>query len=148
MTSDAKHYVAPSLPTVIDCMREALRSAEVLPGDIDAVNAHAASTNVGDATEHKALTAVFGEGFAQPVCANKSQIGHTMGASSAIEAILAVEGMSRDTLLPTINYQVDEKIPLDAVSGGARNLRHKRVLSNSFGFGGCNVCLVLVHEES
>jgi 3-oxoacyl-[acyl-carrier-protein] synthase II len=142
MTSDAKHYVAPSLPTVVACIREALASAGVAPEEIGAINAHAASTGVGDATEVKALTAIFGDGFEQPVSANKSQIGHTMGASSAIELILAIEGMRRGVLLPTINHLPDPELSLDVVAEGARVFAHDRVLSNSFGFGGCNVCLV------
>jgi 3-oxoacyl-[acyl-carrier-protein] synthase II len=143
MTSDAKHYVAPSLPTIVACIREALSSAGVGPGEIDAVNAHAASTGVGDATEVKALAAIFGDGFRLPVTANKSQIGHTMGASSAIELILAIEGMRRGVLLPTINHVPDPELALDVVAEGARAVPHGRVLSNSFGFGGCNVCAVV-----
>ncbi len=144
MTSDAKHYVAPNLPTIVTCIREAIRNAGVLNGDIDAVNAHAASTNVGDAVEIKALKEVFGDDHSLPVTANKSQIGHTMGASSGIEIILALEGMKHGVLLPTINYEPDTKLPtIDPVAEGARPFDHYRVLTNSFGFGGCNVCLVL-----
>lgn len=147
MTSDAAHYVAPSLPTITACMREAIRDAGLQPGDIPAVNAHAASTGVGDATEVKALRAVFGDDFRLPVSANKSQIGHTMGVSSAIELILACEGMRRGVLLPTLNYDPDPAIEIDAVAEGARSFEHDIVLSNSFGFGGCNVCLVLRRGE-
>jgi 3-oxoacyl-[acyl-carrier-protein] synthase II len=143
MTSDAKHYVAPSLPTVVSCIEEALADAGVEPGEIDAVNAHAASTNVGDATEVKALRKVFGDDQRLPVTANKSQIGHTMGASSGIEAVLAIEGIERGVLLPTVNYMPDPAIELDVVAEGARAHEHQLVLSNSFGFGGCNVCLVI-----
>ena len=75
--------------------------------------------------------------------ANKSQIGHTMGASSAIELILAIEGMRRGVLLPTVNHLPDPELPLDVVPEGARAFPHGRVLSNSFGFGGCNVCVVV-----
>lgn len=144
MTSDAKHYVAPSLPTIVSCMREAMDRAHVAPSEIDAINAHAASTNVGDATEIRALTEVFGDLERLPVSANKSQIGHTMGASSAIELILAMEGLRRNTLLPTINYIPDLKHPrVDLVQDGAREQDHHFVLKNSFGFGGCNVCMVV-----
>ena len=143
MTSDARHYVAPTLPTIIKCIEEAFLDADVRPRDIQAVNAHAASTGVGDATEVKALKEVFGDDFRLPVSANKSQIGHTMGASSAIELIIATEGIRRSVLLPTINYDPDPKLSIDVVSEGARPMDHHRVLSNSFGFGGCNVCLVV-----
>jgi 3-oxoacyl-[acyl-carrier-protein] synthase II len=143
MTSDAKHYVAPALPTIVTCMEEAIADAGIDAAAIDAINAHAASTNVGDATEVKALRRVFGDDRELPVTANKSQIGHTMGASSGIELVLAIEGIRRGVLLPTINYEPDQAIPLDPVAEGARACEHDRVLSNSFGFGGCNVCLVV-----
>jgi len=143
MTSDANHYVAPSLPTIVSAIREALSSAGIDPAGVDAVNAHAASTSVGDATEVQALREVFGGDHRLPVSANKSQIGHTMGASSAVEIILSLEGMRRGVLLPTVNHRPDPKVEVDAVGEGARARRHSRVLSNSFGFGGCNVCLVL-----
>jgi 3-oxoacyl-[acyl-carrier-protein] synthase II len=147
MTSDAKHYVAPSLPTIVTCVEQALASAGVAPSEVAAINAHAASTGVGDQTEVKALRAVLGDGFRQPVSANKSQIGHTMGASSAIELILAIEGMRRGVLLPTINHLPDPELAVDVVAEGARAFPHGRVLSNSFGFGGCNVCVVVRRGE-
>jgi 3-oxoacyl-[acyl-carrier-protein] synthase II len=144
MTSDAKHYVAPALPTIVGCIGDAIRDAGLTPQDIGAINAHAASTNVGDATEIKALEQVFGIGHGIPMSANKSQIGHTMGASSAIELVLSIEGLNRGLLLPTINYEPDSRLPeIDAVADGVRELKHQYVLSNSFGFGGCNVCLVI-----
>jgi 3-oxoacyl-[acyl-carrier-protein] synthase II len=147
MTSDAKHYVAPNLPTIVECIREALRDAGVEPHEIEGINAHAASTRVGDATEVEALDEVFGPDLRLPVTANKSQIGHAMGASSAIEIILAVEGMKRNLFLPTINYQADPKLGIDPVAEGARLREHRRVLANSFGFGGCNVCTVIGRGE-
>jgi len=90
------------------------------PKDIDAVNAHATSTKVGDKVEADALHNIFGKNI-PPVSANKSQLGHAMGASSAIEAILAMEGMIKETLLPTINYVPDPAIKIDCVAEGARN---------------------------
>ncbi len=144
MTSDAKHYVAPNLPTIVTCIREAIQDAGLETKDIDAINAHAASTNVGDAVEIKALSEVFGNEHNLPISANKSQIGHTMGASSAIEMILTLQGLERSLLLRTINYNPDPQMPaIDAVAEGARTFKHNRVLTNSFGFGGCNVCLVI-----
>ena len=85
---------------------------------------------------------VFGDPI-PPVSANKSQTGHAMGASSAIESIFAMEGMLSDTLLPTINYTPDPEIPIDCVAEGARSLAQEFVLKNAFGFGGCNSCIVL-----
>lgn len=144
MTSDAKHYVAPSLPTITTCIGQAIADSGLRPADIDAVNAHAASTQVGDAVEVTALAEVFGSTGIPPISANKSQIGHTMGASSAVEIILSLEGMTRGLLLPTLNYVPDPKmLKLDMVTEGADRLEHENILANSFGFGGCNVCLVL-----
>ncbi len=142
MTSDASHFVSPNLSTVQRCMEETIIHAGLQPEDIDAVNAHATSTRVGDKVEAAALNNIFGKNI-PPVSANKSQLGHAMGASSAIEAILAMEGMVRDTLLPTINYLPDPAIEIDCVAEGARKLRQEFVLKNAFGFGGCNSCVIL-----
>ncbi len=143
MTSDAKHYVAPNLPTIIACIRQAIATAGVSPEHIQAVNAHAASTSAGDKIEIEALAEVFGLDAAPAISANKSQIGHTMGASSGIELILAIEGIRRSRLLPTVNFERDPKMPALDIVSETRSLEHHRVLSNSFGFGGCNVCLVV-----
>ncbi len=141
MTSDASHFVAPRLETVARCMAGAVESAGTAPSDIDAVNAHAASTVIGDRVEHQALEAVFKNNI-PPTSANKSLFGHAMGASSAIESIFAVLGMINGVLPPTINYTPDPKLPLDCVSDGARSLDQEFVLKNAFGFGGCNACIV------
>jgi 3-oxoacyl-[acyl-carrier-protein] synthase II len=141
MTSDAHHFVMPYMETIRRCMTEAIRDAGVTPEDIDAVNAHATSTRIGDQVEFDALKAIFGE-LPPPVSANKSQIGHAMGASSAIETILALRGMDEGMLLPTINYQPDPEMPLDCVAEGARPISQEYLLKNAFGFGGCNACAV------
>jgi 3-oxoacyl-[acyl-carrier-protein] synthase II len=91
--------------------------------------------------EADVLREVFAGGV-PPVSAGKSQLGHAMGASSAVESILAMEGMRRGVLLPTINHWPDPEIALDCVSEGARALDQEFVLKNAFGFGGCNACLV------
>jgi len=142
MTSDAHHFVAPNLETVRRCINESLRDSGLATTDIDAVNAHGTSTKVGDKVEWEALRDVF-DNKIPPVSANKSQTGHAMGASSAIEIILAMEGMLKGRILPTINYLSDPEIPIDCVSEGARKLEQEYVLKNAFGFGGCNACLVL-----
>ena len=141
MTSDACHFVAPHLPTVTRCMAECIDRSGISSHDIDVVNAHATSTKVGDDVEYKALKAVFGDSL-PPVSANKSLIGHAMGASSAIEAIFAMEGMLQGVVPPTINYTPDPQLDLDCVADGARRLDQEYVLKNSFGFGGCNACIV------
>ncbi len=141
MTSDAHHFVAPNFETVKRCIVESIDNAGITPDDIDAVNAHGTSTKVGDKVEFDALKAVFGNDM-PPVSANKSLIGHAMGASSAIESIFAMEGMQKSTLLPTINYTPDPDMVLDCVPEGARSHDQEYVLKNSFGFGGCNSCIV------
>jgi 3-oxoacyl-[acyl-carrier-protein] synthase II len=146
MTSDAYHFVAPNLETVSRCIAQSIESAGIAPQDIDAVNAHAASTRVGDKVEFDALNAVF-HGRIPPVTANKSLIGHAMGASSAIETIFAMKGMLDEVLPPTINHRPDPEIALDCVSEGRRNLFQEYVLKNAFGFGGCNSCVVF-HRAS
>ena len=141
MSADACHVVAPNPVTVTRCMAESIRHAGITPAEIDAVNAHAASTKVGDQVEADALREIFGKKI-PPASANKSQLGHAMGATSAIESILAMEGMFRGVLLPTINHRPDPAIALDCVAEGARRLDQEFVLKNAFGFGGCNACLV------
>ena len=142
MTSDAHHFVAPNLQTVRRCISESLADAGLQVSEVNAINAHGTSTKIGDKIEWEALRDVFGSRI-PPVSANKSQTGHAMGASSAIELILAMEGMKRERVLPTINYRPDPEIPLDCVPEGARKLEQEYVLKNAFGFGGCNACLVL-----
>ncbi|KJS29966.1 MAG: 3-oxoacyl-ACP synthase [Desulfatitalea sp. BRH_c12] len=141
MTSDAHHFVAPHFETVRRCIQESIDQAGIPPEAIDAVNAHAASTRVGDKVEFDALRSVFGSHL-PPVSANKSLLGHVMGASSAIESILSFKGMLDEMLPPTINYQADPEMPIDCIPEGCRALGQTHVLKNAFGFGGCNACVV------
>ncbi len=141
MTADAYHAVMPNRVQVARCIAESLGHAGLAPEAVDAVNAHAASTKIGDRVEADALREVFG-GRVPPVTANKSQLGHAMGATSAVESVLAIEGMRRGVLLPTINHRPDPEIDLDCVAEGARRQDQTFVLKNAFGFGGCNACLV------
>ncbi len=141
MTSDAHHFVAPYFDTIRQCMVNALADAALAPEDIAAINAHAASTKVGDKTEYEALRAIFADKL-PPVSANKSLIGHAMGASSVIETIFALQGLEEGILPPTINYTPDPEIEIDCVAEGKRPLLQEFVLKNSFGFGGCNACAV------
>lgn len=141
MTSDAHHFVMPHKPTIERCMVEAIQDAGVEAKNIDAVNAHATSTRAGDKVEVEALRTVFADRL-PPVSANKSQIGHAMGASSIIETVFSLHGMEQGVLLPTINYLADPEIELDCVAEGPRSLDQQLVLKNAFGFGGCNACAV------
>lgn len=141
MTSDARHFVAPNFATVRQCMENAMADAGITPAEVAAINAHAASTKVGDKVEYDAITALFGK-KPPPVSANKSLIGHPMGASSVIESIFSFQGMRDGILPPTINYQPDPEIVIDCVANERRILEQEFVLKNSFGFGGCNSCAV------
>ena len=126
-------------------MRWALEDAGIGPEDIGYVNAHGTSTPTNDATETIAIKGVFGErAYSIPVSSTKSMIGHTLGASGAIESIACIKAIETGILPPTINYDTpDPDCDLDYVPNVARKvdgLQH--VLKNSFGFGGQNACLV------
>ncbi len=142
--SDANHFTRPNASTIIRAMRGAIDDAGLDPNDIGAVNAHGTSTPKGDSTEVECLRAVFGHRLPQvPVSANKSQVGHSLGASAAIEAALGIEAMRRGLVLPTVNHIPDPELAdLDVVPNAARNHAHEFFLSNSFGFGGTNCCIV------
>jgi len=141
MTSDAHHFVAPNYETVRRCVAQSIADAGIAPAEIDLVNAHAAATRIGDKVEYDALADVF-QGRIPPVTANKSMIGHCMGASSAIETILALKSLQEQMLLPTINRRPDPEMPLDIAAKKGRSLSQQFVLKNAFGFGGCNACAV------
>ena len=143
--SDAHHFTRPNFETVTRAMRDAIADAEISPADIGAVNAHGTSTPKGDSTEVECLRAVFDNHLPGiPVSANKSQVGHSLGASAAIEAALAIEAMRRGIVLPTVNHIPDPAFPdLDVIPNAVRQHQHEFVLSNSFGFGGTNCCLVI-----
>ncbi len=141
MTSDARHFVAPNLVTVRRCIAQSISDAGISPDQIDAINAHATSTRIGDKIEYDALNQVF-KGRIPPVTANKSLIGHAMGASSAIESIFTFLSMENQILLPTINLTPDPEIKIDCALKTSRSLSQQFVLKNAFGFGGCNSCAV------
>ncbi len=147
MSSDAFHHVAPNLDTVRRCMLESIAHAGIAPHRIDAVNAHAAATRVGDQVEADALRQVFGDRV-PPVTANKSMLGHAMGAASAIESILAVRGMQEGVLPPTINHTPDPALKLTSLVTERRAVDQTYVLKNAFGFGGCNACVVFKRNQA
>ena len=110
-TSDAHHFTLPNRETIVRAIAQAIDDAGIAPADIEYVNAHGTSTVKGDRTEIEALRTVFGPALRKiPVSSNKSQIGHTLGASAAIEAALSIEGMGRGMLLPTANHIPDPGI--------------------------------------
>jgi 3-oxoacyl-[acyl-carrier-protein] synthase II len=126
-------------------MQRALDDAGLTPDRVDAVNAHATSTAAGDRSEARALRAVFGAHAARmPVSANKSGMGHLMGAAGAVEAILCVRTLETGVLPPTLNLdQPDPECALDHVTPKARDWPVQIVLSNAFGFGGVSASLLL-----
>ena len=145
MTADAYHITAP--PETGEggarCMGLALKDGGLSTGDIQYINAHATST-MADAIETTAIKTVFGEHARRiPVSSTKSMTGHLLGAAGGIEAIFSVLAIHTGTIAPTINYQTpDPKCDLDYVPNKARTGTVDAVLSNSFGFGGTNACLV------
>jgi 3-oxoacyl-[acyl-carrier-protein] synthase II len=133
---------------VAECMARAIANAGLFAHEIDYVNAHGTSTPENDKTEFIALSSVMGEHLKRlPVSSNKSMIGHTLSAAGAIEAVFTILTLQHQRLPPTINYvEPDPDIPLDVVPNVARDVVVSRALSNSFGFGGQNVSLVIEAE--
>jgi len=151
ISSDAYHLVQPDAQGTgaALAMEFALKNAGVAASDIDVINAHATSTPLNDASETMAIKAVFGDyAYQIPVIATKSMLGHALGASGAIEAIISIKMMQDNILHPTINYtHPDPECDLDYVPNKARSKNICTVLSNSFGFGGQNASLVLKQYE-
>ncbi len=143
-TSDAHHFTLPFKDTITRAMHQAIDDAGLRPADIQCINAHGTSTFKGDATEVECLREVFGRHLQNlPVSANKSQIGHSLGAAAAIEAALGIEGMRRGILLPTVNLIPDpEFADVDLIPNVSRRFSHEIILSNAFGFGGTNCCII------
>jgi 3-oxoacyl-[acyl-carrier-protein] synthase II len=138
----------PDGGAIIGAMRAAIADAGLTPADINYVNAHGTGTPENDKMETLGMLAVFGEGSTPPISSNKSMIGHTLSAAGAVEAVFGLLSIRDQVLPPTINHaNPDPAIPLDVVPNEARKARVRRVLSNSFGFGGQNVCLVLGAAE-
>jgi 3-oxoacyl-[acyl-carrier-protein] synthase II len=145
--SDAFHIVAPSEDPryAAQAIRSALHDAQLDADDIDYVNAHATGTPIGDIFETKALQEALGEAAATiPVSGTKSMTGHMVGAASAIEAAICLAAFDRQAVPPTINLdQPDPECRLCHVANQAQSRHVEVALSNSFGFGGSNTCLVL-----
>jgi 3-oxoacyl-[acyl-carrier-protein] synthase II len=144
-TADGNHITAP-LPDgagAAMAMRIALRDAQIDPSEVQYVNAHGTSTDLGDKAETMAIKSVFG---ANPpaISSTKSMTGHLLGASGAIELIATLLTIRDGVVHPTINYTTpDPDCDLDYVPNVARELQVRRAISNSFGFGGHNCCLVI-----
>ena len=136
---------SPDGKPVITAIKLGLEDAGVSIDDIDYINAHGTSTPENDRMEYNSLRAVFGERVHSiPISSNKSMIGHTLTAGGAVEAVFSFLTMREGVIPPTINYDnPDPDIPLDVVPNVKREATVKTILSNSFGFGGQNACLVL-----
>lgn len=143
-TSDAHHFTLPHAPTIMRAIQEAIADAGLSPQDLQYISAHGTSTPKGDRVEVECLRNVFGRDIEKiPVSSNKSQIGHTLGAAAAIEAALGIEAMQQGLVLPTVNHIPDpEFADIDVVPHQARRHPHEFFLSNAFGFGGTNCCIV------
>jgi 3-oxoacyl-[acyl-carrier-protein] synthase II len=141
---------SPDGKPIIGCMRQAIADAGLAVADIDYINAHGTSTPENDKMECLGVTAVLGERAAQvPISSNKSMVGHTLSAAGAVEAVFTLLTLAHQRIPPTINHQIpDPAIPLDVVPNLARDAKVTHALSNSFGFGGQNVTLVMGLEPA
>jgi 3-oxoacyl-[acyl-carrier-protein] synthase II len=139
---------SPDGKPIIGCIRNAIADAGLLPEDIDYINPHGTGTPENDKMECLGVAAVFGDRARSiPISSNKSMIGHTLSAAGAVEAVFTLLTLEHQRLPPTINYKMpDPAIPLDVVPNVARDATVRHVLSNSFGFGGQNVSLVIGRE--
>ncbi len=147
MSGDAYHITAPAPEGkgAVRAILRALKDAGLAPEDIHYINAHGTSTQLNDKFETVAIKKVFGEGARKvAISSTKSMIGHLLGAAGAVEFIATVLAMQKDTVPPTINYEVpDPECDLDYTPNKARPLKISTAMSNSFGFGGHNAILIV-----
>jgi 3-oxoacyl-[acyl-carrier-protein] synthase II len=150
--TDAFHRTrsSPDGKPIVGCIVHAIKDAALAPNDIDYVNAHGTSTPENDKMEYLGCANVFGERMKSlPISSNKSMIGHTLSAAGAVEAVFTLLTLQHQRIPPTINYAIpDPAIPLDVVPNKARDARLRHAISNSFGFGGQNVSLVMGLEPA
>ena len=146
-TADAYHITAPDPDArgAAAVMRQALAEAGMKPEEIDYINGHGTSTPLNDASEVKAVLDVFGPHASKlAINSTKSMIGHGLGAAGAMEFVAMVRQLKHQKVHPTINHQTpDEGVALDFIKGTARDCKIRAALSNSFGFGGHNACLLV-----
>ncbi|GBG07543.1 beta-ketoacyl-[acyl-carrier-protein] synthase II [Paenibacillus agaridevorans] len=146
-SSDAYHMVAthPEGDGAYMAMREAMRDAGITPDEVDVISAHATSTELGDRSETAAIKRLFGDdAYRIPVTANKSMLGHLLGAAGGVEAIALVKSLGEGMIPPTINLtEPDAECDLDYVPNAARKADLRIGMSNSFGFGGHNAVIIV-----
>lgn len=140
----------PDGSAIIGAISNALEDSCITPEAIDYINAHGTGTPENDKMEYQSLKAVFGEAVhGIPISSNKSMVGHTLIAAGGVEAVFSLKTIMAGTLPPTMNYDMpDPAIPLDVVANASREAKVETVLSNSFGFGGQNVCAVFSAEPA
>ncbi len=147
MSGDAHHMTQPdsSGDGAYRCMRQALHNARLDPQDVQYVNAHGTSTPAGDVAETVAIRRAFAAHADRlAVSSTKSMTGHLLGAAGGVEAVLCALALYHGVVPPTINYEnPDPECDLDYVPNTAREARIRTAMSNSFGFGGHNACIVL-----
>ena len=150
MSADAHHITASHPEGLGAClvMRNALEDADMKPEDIDYINVHGTSTPVGDISEAKAIKQVFGDAaYKLNISSTKSMTGHLLGAAGAVEALATVLAVSNDIVPPTINHEDDDRDPeidydLNYTFNKAQKREVRAALSNTFGFGGHNACVI------
>ena len=149
MNSDAYHYTNPRVETITACVRGAIEDSGLAVDEIGYINGHGTSTYIGDKVEIASLRNVFGGHLKNvPISSNKSQVGHSLAASAALEAAMTIQGMIEGVVLPTLNLNVDPAFEgLDFVPDKSRKARYDAAISNSFGFGGPNCCIVFKRWE-
>ena len=148
LSADAHHMTAPHPEGIgaINVMKNCLRDANLKPEDVDVINMHGTSTELGDTAESKAIKKVFGEHlYSMNINSTKSMTGHLLGAAGAIEAISSIMSIQKNIVPPTINHETaDEEIDskINFTFGKAQEREVKVALSNTFGFGGHNACVI------
>ena len=148
LSADAHHMTAPHPEGIgaINVMKNCLRDSKLKPEDVDVINMHGTSTGLGDIAESKAIKKVFGEHlYSMNINSTKSMTGHLLGAAGAIEAIASIMSIQKNIVPPTINHEtVDEEIDpkINFTFGKAQEREVKVALSNTFGFGGHNACVI------
>jgi 3-oxoacyl-[acyl-carrier-protein] synthase II len=140
----------PDGSAIIDTINRSLADAGMTPSAIDCINAHGTSTPENDKMEYLALNAALGSALANtPISSNKSMIGHTLSAAGTIEAAISLLTIQSGVIPPTINcHELDPNILMDVVPNVKRHKTVNSVMSNSFGFGGQNVCLIFSAEPA
>lgn len=147
LSGDAYHVSAPDPDGIgaVNCIRMAVESSGLAPEDIDYINAHGTSTMLNDLSETTAIKKVFGDhAYRLAISSTKSMTGHLLGAAGGVEAVFTALTISKGVIPPTANYETpDPECDLDYVPNTARKANVRAALSNSFGFGGTNACILL-----